>query len=102
VEALLRKARSFLKNNSKTFVIDENGEEEPKSKILWRLSVAKSIGIKQTRKTKSLYLSVVFENNRLITFYPPTRVKEKITFNDFSEELLREVEKLDACLKSLK
>ncbi|MHA1238400.1 MAG: hypothetical protein ACTSSJ_04030 [Candidatus Odinarchaeia archaeon] len=54
VEELLRKLKDSLKIDVKKFVIDENGEEDLKSKILWGLSVAKRIRIKQTRKSNNV------------------------------------------------
>ena len=90
VEELLKRVRRFLKINVKMFVIDENGEEDLKSKILWRLSVAKRIRIKQTRKSKSLYPQlVVFGNDKPITFYPQARAGQEITIKEFLEGLLK-------------
>lgn len=59
VEELLKKVKSSLNVNVKKFVIDKKGEEDLKSQILWGLSVAKGIRIKQTRKSKSLYPQLV-------------------------------------------
>ena len=74
----------------KKFVIDEDGEEDLKSKILWRLSVVKRIRIKQTRKSKSLYPQlVVFVNDKPITFYPQARAGQQITIEEFLEGLLK-------------
>ena len=74
VEELLGKVKDSLKIDVKKFVIDENGEKDLKSKILWGLSVSKRIRIKQTRKSKSLYPQlVVFGNDKPITFYPQAR-----------------------------
>ena len=90
VEELLRKVRNSLKIVVKKFIIDGNGEEDLKFKVLWGLSVAKRIRIKQTRKSKSLYPQlVVLGNNKPITFYPQARVGEEITIKDFLEGLLR-------------
>ena len=90
VEELLRNVRNSLKINVKKFVIDEKGEEDLKSKILWGLSVAKRIRIKQTRKSKSLYLQlVVFGNDKPITFYPQARAGQEITIKEFLEGLLK-------------
>jgi len=90
VEELLEKVRSSLNLDVKEFVIDEDGEKELKSKILWGLSVAKRIRIEQTRKTKSLYDHlVVFIDGRPVTFYPQRRLDQKITIKEFLEGLLR-------------
>lgn len=90
VEELLKKVKSSLKINVKKLVIDKDGEEELKSKILWGLSVAKRIRIKQTRKSKSLHPQlVVFGNDKPITFYPQARAGEEITIKEFLEGLLK-------------
>lgn len=90
VRELLREVKNTLKINVKKFIIDENKEEELKSKILWGLSVAKRIRIKQTRKSKSLYPQlVVFGGDKPITFYPQARAGEQeITIKEFLEGLL--------------
>jgi len=88
IEELLNKVKSSLKINVKKFVIDKSGEEDLKSKILWRLSVAKRIRIKQTRKSRSLYPKlVVFRNDKPITFYPQARAEQEITIKEFLEGL---------------
>jgi len=90
VEELLEKVRSSLNLDVKEFIIDEDGERELKSKILWGLSVAKRIKIEQTRKTKSLYPHlVVLIDGRPVTFYPQKRPDRKITIEEFLEGLLR-------------
>jgi len=90
VEELLKKVKSSLKINVKKLVIDEDGEEDLKSKILWGLSVAKRIRIKQTRKSKSLYPQlVVFGNDKPITFYSQARAGQEITIKEFLEGLLK-------------
>jgi len=90
IEELLKKVKSSLKINVKKLVIDEDGEEDLKSKILWGLSVAKRIRIKQTRKSKSLYPQlVVFGNDKPITFYPQARAGQEITIKEFLEGLLK-------------
>ena len=90
VEELLKKVKNSLKINVKKFVIDEDGEEALKSKILWGLSVAKRIRIKQTRKSKSLYPQlVVFGNDKPITFYPQARAGQQITIKEFLDGLLK-------------
>ena len=90
IEELLNKVKSSLNINVKKFVIDESGEKDLKSKILWGLSVAKRIRIKQTRKSKSLYPQlVVFGNDKPITFYPQARAGEEITIKEFLEGLLK-------------
>jgi len=90
VEELLKKVKNSLKINVKKLVIDEDEEEDLKSKILWGLSVAKRIRIKQTRKSKSLYPQlVVFGNDKPITFYPQARAGQKITIKEFLEGLLK-------------
>jgi len=90
VEKLLKKVKYSLNVDVKKFVIDENGGENLKSKILWGLSVAKRIRIKQTRKSKSLYPQlVVFGNDKPITFYPQARAGQDITIKEFLEGLLK-------------
>lgn len=90
VEELLRKIEDSLKIGVKKLVIDKNGEEDLKSKILWGLSVAKRIRIKQTRKSKSLYPQlVIFGNDKPITFYPQVRAGQEITTKEFLEGLLK-------------
>ncbi len=90
VEELLKKVKSSFNVKVKKLVIDEDGEEDLKSNILWGLSVAKRIRIKQTRKSKSLYPQlIVFGNNKPITFYPQARAGKEITIKEFLEGLLR-------------
>lgn len=90
IEELLKKVKSSLNVDVKKYIIDENGEEDLKSKILWGLSVAKRIRIKQTRKSKSLYPQlVVFGSNKPITFYPQARAGQEITIKEFLEGLLK-------------
>ncbi len=90
VEELLKKVKSSFSVKVKKLVIDEDGEEDLKSNILWGLSVAKRIRIKQTRKSKSLYPQlIVFGNNKPITFYPQARAGQEITIKEFLEGLLR-------------
>ena len=90
VEELLKKVKNSLKINVKKLVIDEDGEEDLKSQVLWGLSVAKRIRIKQTRKSKSLYPQlVVFGNDKPITFYPQARAGQEITIKEFLEGLLK-------------
>ena len=55
IEDLLNEVKTKLKVSVKKFVIDEKGEDDLKYQILWGISVAKRIKIKQTRKSKSLY-----------------------------------------------
>lgn len=89
VEELLKKVKNSLKINLKKFVIDENEEEDLKAKILWGLSVAKRIRIKQTRKSKSLYPQLlVFGNDKPITFYLQARVQE-ITIKEFLKRMFK-------------
>ena len=90
VEELLKKVKNSLKIKVEKLVIDEDGEDNLKSKILWGLSVAKRIRIKQTRKSKSLYPQlVVFGNDKPITFYPQARAGQEITIKEFLEGLLK-------------
>ena len=90
IEELLEKVKDSLKIDVKKFIIDENGEKNLKSKILWGLSVTKRIRIKQTRKSKSLYPQlIVFENDKPITFYPQARAGQEITIKEFLEGLLK-------------
>lgn len=90
IEKLLKKVKSSPNVNVKKFVIDKKGEEDLKSQILWGLSVAKGIRIKQTRKSKSLYPQlVVFGSDKPITFYPQARAGEEIAIKEFLEGLLR-------------
>jgi len=71
-------------------IIDRLVEEQIKSQFLWRLSVVKRIGIKQTIRTKSLYPQlVVFNENTPLTFYPQTYGKEDLTIKEFLEGLLK-------------
>jgi hypothetical protein len=71
-------------------IINSSEEEQIKSQFLWRLSVVKRIGIKQTIRTKSLYPQlVIFNENTPITFYPQSYGKEYISVKEFLEELLK-------------
>lgn len=89
VEGLLENVKSNFELEIGKHIIDDRGEEELKSKILWGLSVAKRIKIKQTRKSKSLYPQlIVFSGDKPITFYPQARVKREITIQEFLEGLL--------------
>jgi len=90
IEELLNKVKASLNVNVKKLIIDEKGEDDLKSQVLWGLSVAKRIRIKQTRKSKSLYPQlVVFGNDKPITFYPQARAGEEITIKEFLEGLLK-------------
>jgi len=71
-------------------VINSLEEEQIKSQFLWRLSVVKRIGIKQTLRTKSLYPQLgIFNGDVPLTFYPQSCGKEDITIKEFLEELLK-------------
>ncbi|MCD6092622.1 MAG: hypothetical protein J7J38_01210 [Candidatus Aenigmarchaeota archaeon] len=71
-------------------VINSSEEEQIKSQFLWRLSVVKRIGIKQTLRTKSLYPQlVIFNGDAPLTFYPQSYGKEYISIEEFLEELLK-------------
>jgi predicted XRE-type DNA-binding protein len=90
IEELLKRVNFSLAVEVKKFVVEENREEDLKSKILWGLSVAKGIRIKQTRKPKSLYLQlIVFGKDKLITFYPQARAGQEITIKEFLKGLLK-------------
>ena len=70
--------------------INSSEEEQIKSQFLWRLSVVKRIGIKQTIRTKSLYPQlVIFNGDVPLTFYPQSYGKEYISVKEFLEELLK-------------
>ena len=64
--------------------------DEMKFKMLLPLAVSKRIGIKQTRKTKSLYpqLLVLFDDE-LFTFYPQRYADKEITIEEFLDGLAR-------------
>lgn len=71
-------------------IINRSEENQIKSQFLWRLSVVKRIGIKQTIRTKSLYPQlVIFNKDKPITFYPQTYGGEHITITEFLEQLLK-------------
>lgn len=71
-------------------IINKEEEEELKSKILWQLSVVKRIGIKQTKRTKSLYPQlIVTKGEKPITFYPQSYSGNEITIQDFLEGILK-------------
>ena len=71
-------------------VINRSEEEQIKSQFLWRLSVVKRIGIKQTIRTKSLYPQlVIFNGDVPLTFYPQSYGKNYISIEEFLEELLK-------------
>ena len=71
-------------------IINRLIEEQIKSQFLWRLSVVKRIGIKQTIRKKSLYPQlVIFSEDRPITFYPQTYGGEHITIIEFLKQLLK-------------
>jgi len=90
IEMLLKKIESTLNINVKRFVIDKNEERDLKSKILWGLSVANRIKIKQTRKSKALYPQlIVLGGGKPITFYPQARVGKEIKIKDFLIGLLK-------------
>ncbi len=101
IEESLKKVKSSLNVDVRKYIIDENGEEDSKSKILWGLSVGKRIKIKQTRKSKSIYLQlIVFGNNNPIMFYPQTRTGEEIKVKEFLGGLLKR--EINVCTKSLR
>ncbi|RLG21055.1 hypothetical protein DRN74_03380 [Candidatus Micrarchaeota archaeon] len=92
IEDLLNEVKTKLKVSVKKFVIDEKGEDDLKYQILWGISVAKRIKIKQTRKSKSLYPQLIVfgnKNNKPITFYPQARVGQEITIKEFLRGLLK-------------
>lgn len=90
MENLLNEVESSLKLKVGKHISDEEEERELKSQILWGVSVAKRIRIKQTRRTKSLYPQlVVFGGDKVITFYPQSRAQEEITIQDFLKGLLK-------------
>ena len=86
----LEEVKSSLGVDVEKFVIDESGEADLRSKVLWRLSVIDGIKIKQTRKSKSLYPQlIILKNGRSITFYPQARTGRRITVKEFLGGLLR-------------
>lgn len=75
----------------KTEVIRFTEEEGDKLKLgtMLPVSVSKKIGIKQTRRTKSLYTQLlVLINGSLFTFYPQRYSEKEISIEKFLEGLL--------------
>ncbi|RLE59718.1 MAG: hypothetical protein DRJ32_04135 [Thermoprotei archaeon] len=90
VEVLLDKVKSALKIDVNKVIIDKKGELELKSNILWKISVAKKIGIKKTRRTGSLYPQlVIYIYDKPVTFYPQLRGAKEISVKDFLQGLLK-------------
>lgn len=90
IEEILGKVKSFYKIQNNIQIIDKEKEEEIKSKILWHLSVVKRIGIKQTKRTKSLYPQlVIFLKEEPLTFYPQSYGKDEIKIQEFLKGLLK-------------
>ncbi len=89
IRTLLEKVKEVLDIKVKEFVIDTQEEKELKTRILWGLSVAKRIRIKQTKKSKLLYPQlIVFEDDTPLTFYPQARSGKEISIKNFLEGLL--------------
>jgi len=87
---LLDKVKSSYNVGVKKQIINSSEEDQIKSQFLWRLSVVKRIGIKQTLRTKSLYPQlVIFNGDVPLTFYPQSYGKEYISIEEFLEELLK-------------
>ena len=90
VEELLDKVKSSYNIKVVKQIINSSEEDQIKSQFLWRLSVVKRIGIKQTIRTKSLYPQlVIFNGDVPITFYPQSYGREDISIQEFLEELLK-------------
>jgi hypothetical protein len=90
IDRFLDKIKSLYNIEVIKQVINSSEEEQIKSQFLWRLSVVKRIGIKQTLRTKSLYPQlVIFDGNVPLTFYPQSYGKEYISIEEFLEELLK-------------
>ncbi len=90
IDGFLDKIKSLYNIEINKQVINNLEEEQIKSQFLWRLSVVKRIGIKQTIRTKSLYPQlIVFNEDQPFTFYPQTYGKEHISIQEFLEELLK-------------
>ena len=84
IEDSLKEIKNTLNIDHEKLIIDEKMEQDLKRNVLWSLSVFNRIGIKQSRKGKSLYPQLaVFVNGKAVTFYPQERVKERITIQEF-------------------
>lgn len=80
-------------------IIEEKEEEELKHGKLISISVLNRIKIRQTKRSKSLYpILVLFDNSKVLTFYPQGRAKDEITIEQFLEGLSDEKVK---CLHTL-
>ena len=90
IDRLLDKIGTLYDIEINKQIINSSEEEQIKSQFLWRLSVVKRIGIKQTIRTKSLYPQlVIFNGDAPLTFYPQSYGKEYISVKGFLEELLK-------------
>ncbi len=90
IEGTLENVKSSSKIITSRKIINKEEEEELKSKILWQLSVVKRIGIKQTKRTKSLYPQLIVTiGEKPITFYPQSYSGNEITIQDFLEGILK-------------
>jgi hypothetical protein len=84
VDRILDNIKSAYKVVIEKHIINRSEEEQIKSQFLWRLSVVKRIGIKQTIRTKSIYPQlVIFNGDVPLTFYPQTYGKEYISVKEF-------------------
>lgn len=85
---MLQKVNSFYNIEIAREIIDKKGERELKSHVLWPISISKRIKIKQTKRTKSLYPQLIlFFDDKPFTFYSQSYSKDKITIEDFLENL---------------
>ena len=89
IKTTLEKVRPLYNIKIINHIMDKKEENKLKSQILWHLSVVKRIGIKQTKRTKSLYPQlIVFSGNTPLTFYPQSYGKGRVTIQNFLEGLL--------------
>ena len=80
--------RLGIKTQVKRFTIEDGWNL--KMGTMLPVSVSKKIGIKQTRRTKSLYAQLlVYLDGKLFTFYPQSYGEKEISINEFLSGLLR-------------
>jgi hypothetical protein len=80
--------RLGIKTQVKRFTIQ--GGWNLKMSTMLPVSVSKKIGIKQTRRTKSLYAQLlVYLDGKLFTFYPQSYAEKEISINEFLSGLLK-------------
>ena len=80
--------RLGIKTQVKRFTVEDGWNLKMSTMV--SVSVSKRIGIKQTRRTKSLYAQLlVYLDGKLFTFYPQSYAEKEISINEFLSGLLK-------------